>query len=590
MLRYIFGEGTETPDAQALARKRQIADQLTARSVANTPRNLGEGLTAIGQAIAGRIKDRRLQPKEQAERDRIAAMLSGGGFGMGAGGMPGGPPVSGATVPPVSSRPVDPNAPQNIASDTMAALGKDPASTIREGLVSRGLAPHVADAFILNFKDESGLRTDINEIAPIVPGSRGGYGLAQWTGPRRRALEAYAQERGAPVSDMNVQLDFLMQELQGPESRAAQNIMAAPDTGTAAAAIVRDFLRPLPQHQQSRAARYTGGQGGGQPQGGNMSAQMLAEIMGNPYASEGQKMVAQAIMQQQMQANDPMRQLQMQQLQMQIEQMGRPQQPDPTSGMREYEFARTQGYEGSFADWKRGNVPSTNVNVSTGTVPPGYQQITDPETGAIRMEPIPGGPAERQIQEDARGAQVGQDNLRRTGGAAIQDVGRALELLGVDRTVPIAGGISRLRAAIGPFVGDYDARNLRQLIDSAKSSVSINEIMKMREAGGTLGAIPYQQQQSFERMLGELDADGDPAMLEQNFKRLHNLFWEMVDPEGTVRPDPFALPFDESGFSTGNARPQPPPQMEAPTQAPRAVNPTTGETVEWNGSQWVPVQ
>lgn len=132
------------------------------------------------------------------------------------------------------------------------------AEQIRAGLIRRGMAPHVADAFILNFQDESGLNPGINERAPIVPGSRGGFGLAQWTGPRRRQLEDFARQRGVAVSDLDAQLDFLMMELHGPESRAASRIFSAGNTADAAVAIVEDFLRPLETHQRSRAARYAG--------------------------------------------------------------------------------------------------------------------------------------------------------------------------------------------------------------------------------------------------------------------------------------------------------------------------------------------
>ena len=135
----------------------------------------------------------------------------------------------------------------------------DMRAKLKAGLTQRGLAPHIADAFIMNFQDESGLNPGINEASPTVPGSRGGYGLAQWTGPRRRQLEAYAGSTGKPVSDVDVQLDFLMGELQGSERNAAQSIMGAKDTGSAAAAIVNKFLRPAEQHRASRVARYTGG-------------------------------------------------------------------------------------------------------------------------------------------------------------------------------------------------------------------------------------------------------------------------------------------------------------------------------------------
>ena len=134
--------------------------------------------------------------------------------------------------------------------------GEGGASYIRQGLVARGLPEHEADAFVVNFQDESGLNPGINEKNPIVPGSRGGFGLYQLTGPRRVAYEQYAAERGVPVDDVDAQLDFMMGELQGSEAKAAQNILTAPDTATAAQAIVRDFLRPSPQYRDSRMAKY----------------------------------------------------------------------------------------------------------------------------------------------------------------------------------------------------------------------------------------------------------------------------------------------------------------------------------------------
>lgn len=132
-------------------------------------------------------------------------------------------------------------------------------SVIRDELIERGMPAHVADGFVTNFRDESGLNPTINEAAPVVPGSRGGYGLAQWTGPRRVALERFAQSRGTNPGDMDTQLDFLMTELQGPESRAASAIYAAPDASSAATAVLNRFLRPAEEHRQRREARYSGG-------------------------------------------------------------------------------------------------------------------------------------------------------------------------------------------------------------------------------------------------------------------------------------------------------------------------------------------
>jgi hypothetical protein len=125
-------------------------------------------------------------------------------------------------------------------------------------MLERGIQDHVADAFLMNFQDESGFDPGINEKAPLVKGSRGGFGLYQTTGPRRKAYEEYAKMRGAALDDPEAQIDFMMLELQGPESRAAESIFAAPDTRSAAIAIARDFLRPSEENLAKRVAKYSG--------------------------------------------------------------------------------------------------------------------------------------------------------------------------------------------------------------------------------------------------------------------------------------------------------------------------------------------
>jgi hypothetical protein len=57
------------------------------------------------------------------------------------------------------------------------------------------------------------------------------------------------------------------------------------------------------------------------------------------------------------------------------------------------------------------------------------------------------------------------------------------------------------------------------------------------------------------------------------------------------------IPFNAMGQAAKPAptlRPQPGPTAsgrgQPPSSAPRAVNPQTGETIEWNGSAWVKVQ
>jgi len=115
---------------------------------------------------------------------------------------------------------------------------------VYRGLVQRGLTPAQAWGIVANTHAESGLNPGINERNPVVPGSRGGFGLNQWTGPRRDALEDYMAQRGLPVDDLEGQLDFTLHELQGPEKAAYAKLQAADTPEEAAYAYSKYFLRP----------------------------------------------------------------------------------------------------------------------------------------------------------------------------------------------------------------------------------------------------------------------------------------------------------------------------------------------------------
>lgn len=115
---------------------------------------------------------------------------------------------------------------------------------IYQGLRQRGLSDAAARGIIANMIAESGLDPGINEINPVVRGSRGGYGLIQWTGPRRRALEAEASRRGVAVNSLDFQLDYLVLELQTTERNSYNALQNVSDPVEAARIFSEKNLRP----------------------------------------------------------------------------------------------------------------------------------------------------------------------------------------------------------------------------------------------------------------------------------------------------------------------------------------------------------
>ncbi len=160
--------------------------------------------------------------------------------------------------------------------------GDNNAEKIWNFLIENDFSPEQAAGFLGNFWVESKFDPAITEI-----GGGGGYGIAQWT-DRRSSLEAYAQQQGRPVDSLELQLDFLMYELNGSESAAYHAIKAETEVGSinppggAWYTVSTQYERPAEPENPLRGqkahyyfnkfARGVTGGGGGSPDAGGMCA------------------------------------------------------------------------------------------------------------------------------------------------------------------------------------------------------------------------------------------------------------------------------------------------------------------------------
>lgn len=125
-----------------------------------------------------------------------------------------------------------------------------------------GLSQEQAAGVVGNLAHESGNFATLQEVSPLVEGSRGGYGYAQWTGPRRRAFEAWSAENGLDPSSYDANYGFLLHELTStPERAVMDDLRGANDPASAARVFSNQFLRPGIPHMDNRLAlaqRYYG--------------------------------------------------------------------------------------------------------------------------------------------------------------------------------------------------------------------------------------------------------------------------------------------------------------------------------------------
>lgn len=111
-----------------------------------------------------------------------------------------------------------------------------------DGLIARGLSPIAAAASVGNFMQES-LRN--GDIQPTVSGDNGNaFGIAQWNGPRKKALFAFAQKIGKDPNSIDTQLDFFIRELNTTERRARDALANATTLDEATLALSSKFFRP----------------------------------------------------------------------------------------------------------------------------------------------------------------------------------------------------------------------------------------------------------------------------------------------------------------------------------------------------------
>ena len=226
---------------------------------------------------------------------------------------------------------------------------------------------------------------------------------------------------------------------------------------------------------------------------------------------------------------------------------------DRTALIKNFEFARQNGFEGSFEDYLGATKGGTTVNIAgepqVGTIPPGFQLEKDEETGAFRMTPITGGPADRESQEIAAAASaaLSQGEIKRS--VVDDQIDTALKLM--DRKgaldLPEAGIVGSALAGLGV---NQEAVDLKNTLAGIQATVAFDTLQKMREAsktGGALGAVSERELDLLISAYGALQQSTSPELLRKNLGTIKSVM-------GKIANDPVASRF--IGGSGGQPAPQ----------------------------------
>lgn len=212
-----------------------------------------------------------------------------------------------------------------------------------------------------------------------------------------------------------------------------------------------------------------------------------------------------------------------------------PEQPKPTDDMREYEYARSQGFQGSLQDWiiSQRSAGATNINNNVGnsefgTIPPGYELFTDPQ-GNRRMRPIEGGPVaieQRQAAQAAEQADTARGAAQATqGNVVLNQVGAIRKMMnsGGMFDLPEVGVFGNALAKMGV---NQEAVDMGNRLTTLQGMVSFDQLAKMRAAsptGGALGGIAIRELELLQSQLGSLDQSSSPEVIRETLDLLESV-------------------------------------------------------------------
>lgn len=286
----------------------------------------------------------------------------------------------------------------------------------------------------------------------------------------------------------------------------------------------------------------------------------LYGAMGNEWVSSDPASMAviQAMMGQEMQQNDPLRQLQIQQAQqgldkgsIELEQLRNPPPPapefgwetmpdgtlirtdktsgevtpmgqfaqgeDPTSAIQNYEYLIESGIDPVKAQDMAFGGGGTTIN-NMGNIPPGYAVQYDENGRPASMSPVPGSPAALEAQAAADKAAMVQER-QGTSTDTITDAAATA------RDLASQGGTTGVMGVIQGFNPESNAAELRRQTSVLTSIATIENLNQMRQSsptGGALGNVTEGEGRMLAAAAGALDPNASPEQYKRaldNYER-----------------------------------------------------------------------
>ena len=207
-----------------------------------------------------------------------------------------------------------------------------------------------------------------------------------------------------------------------------------------------------------------------------------------------------------------------------------PETPTTPAMVKEYEYARGQGYAGTFADYQK-DIAAAKAQVSTGATPTSYDEY-------VRTDPSPTPEEYAEFLATKKGVagtsspqavKFQQDTADRV----VNDVDLAMEKL--------SGWTAGLGGAVLKNIPGTEAKNFSGFLDTLKANIGFGVLQDMRNAsktGGALGQISDRENVLLSSVLGSLDQAQSVEQIKANLTKIKGIMmeWQAALAENAANP------------------------------------------------------
>lgn len=470
----------ETPET--LARKRAVAQAL-AQGI-GSPNNVGEGLSAIGKAIAYRSIMSKADKAEAAGLASGSADLAGlyGGDAQPAGDVSSTDPIIQAIIQQESGG--NPNAvsPKG-AVGTMQIM---PATAADPGFGVRPIAPDKL--------------TD--------PAENVRFGTDYFNAMRKR----YGGDMTASLAAYNA----------GPG--VADKFVAGGGDQSALPAETRNYVSSVmgqqPPSGVQRVAQALGGEG-----------QQAMRVLNNPWSTDGAKAVAKAMLDRMTQQSDPLRQTQLEEEKIKLDQLR-----NPPPAERPWWVRPDGSVDPAYIAGQKAGATSVNVGPNGeqfGSPGEGLAWVRNPD-GTVKTDerglPVAGafqGGKAYVSAADAAAKDAAAKDISNVGAnVVVQDVDRALDAIGKN-----PGMTTGIGGALTKGIPATPAYNVGALIETVKANSAFDKLQAMRNAsptGGALGNVSDTEGRLLAAAIGNLEQAQGTDQITDNLRRVKNIYLDTI--------------------------------------------------------------